>query len=101
MRWARSATLGRGVALVLWVSLTATFPARADCIDIVKQMIGLFGQINNDKLKFLVGLDIDRAFRELGEGDEIECLQVMDHTVRLLKTIPNTPAPQNVTRTPP
>ncbi len=86
---------------MLWLALAATFPARADCIDTVRQMIGLFGQINDNRLKFLLGLDIDRAFRELGEADESECLQVMDHAVRLLNTIPDKAVSQNVTRTPP
>ena len=83
----RVGDFGRPAVVLVGVALLAASPARADCVDVVKQLMGAFGQIKDDRLKFLVGLDIDRAFRELGEGDEMECLQVTDHAVRLLKTM--------------
>ncbi len=107
------------LALVVVTLAMGCRAARADCEQHMEQLAGLLPQLPDGHVKYIVMLDINFAVRELEEDDEFECMLLVDHAVRVIKTapqdalppmptlqpprapIPAPPSSQNVTRTPP
>lgn len=112
---------GIGLALALVMAGLWGGTARADCEQHMEQLAGLLPALPDGHVKLMVMLDINFAVRELEEDDEFECMMLVDHAVRVIKTAPGAapppmptlqpwhgpapppapPPPQNVTRNPP
>lgn len=103
------------LVLVLVMLAIGTPGARADCEQQMEELADLLPQLPDGHVKNIVMLDINFAVRELEEDDEFECMLLVDHAVRVIKTAPQAALPpmptlapprapppsQNVTRTPP
>lgn len=58
--------------------------ARADCEARAEKMKSLVPMLPDSRKKLLIQFDLQRANMELGEFDETECLEAIDHATHLL-----------------
>lgn len=73
------------LALALFASaLLAASAARADCQSDIKALAPRTEKVADTRTKQLVSFDLQRARRELAEGDEDECQEAVDHARSLL-----------------
>lgn len=76
----------RAIALAALIApLVAAGVARADCKQDVADLQPQVDQAQPGRTKELLAFDLKRAQRELGEGDEDECQEAVDHARKLLR----------------
>jgi hypothetical protein len=60
-------------------------PASADCESDSDQLRPIADRIPMSTTKLLVQFDFQRIEKEIGEGDEIECLEALQHAQHLVR----------------
>ena len=74
----------RIVLLVAMLGLSARPVLAADCQGRIDALAGKIDQVEPERTRQLVAYDIKRATNELGEGDEDECLEAVEHAEGLI-----------------
>jgi len=74
-------------AVPLAAGLAAAAPAavHADCRSGLAELQPQVGKAEAGRTKELLAFDLQRARRELGEGDEAECGEAVEHARKLLR----------------
>ena len=76
--------VGSAAALILGALLLAPAAARADCAADVAKISAAVNSVQDVRTKELLAFDVQRAKKELNEGDADECQEAMDHAKTLL-----------------
>ncbi len=76
--------MARIFLLVALLALSAGPVLAAGCQPRIDALAAKVAQVEPERTRQLVAFDIKRATKELGEGDEDECLEAVEHAEDLI-----------------